>query len=81
MSAWETTLEDVQTVVERHELSLSDDQIEEIHEGLDHDAIENGVLCYTDMDEQTDSMLDDIENYMISNGILPEGTEKKFEAP
>jgi len=79
MSAWETTIDDIQIVTDAHGLNLSQDQIEEIHGNLNHDVIESGVLFYNDMDDQIDSMLEDIEDQLITSGILPKNTEKKFK--
>lgn len=80
-TAWETTIDDVQLVADVHGLNFSEDQIEEIHSNLDHGSIERGVLFYTDMDDQTDSMLCDIEDHLISTGILSKNAEKQFKGP
>lgn len=77
MTAWETTTEDVKRVLDAHGVEVSEERLEEIHDSLDHDAIENGVLYYTSMDAQTDSMLDDIETQLMESGVVPKG-EKKF---
>ena len=75
--AWETTTEDVETVLDAHGIVKTAEEIAEIHDNLDHDSIETGVLYYTSMEAQTDSMLDDIEDELMESGIIPKG-EKKF---
>jgi len=75
--AWETTTDDVLTVLNGHGIKVSAERLEEIHGDLDHDAIEEGVLYYCSMDAQTNSMLDDIENQLMESGVIPKG-DKKF---
>lgn len=69
-TAWETSEDDVRTVLDRHGVKLSDERVSELHDGLDNDEIESNVLRYTDMDNQTSSMLDDIENHLIAEGVV-----------
>jgi len=76
---WEVTTEDVRLVLDAHNVKVDDARLEEIHESLDHDAIEDGVMYYTDMDDQTMSMLDDIENQLIEEGVVT--GEKSFFSP
>jgi hypothetical protein len=76
-NAWETTTDDVLTVLDRHGIKVSAERLEEIHGELDHDAIEDGVLCFCSMEAQTNSMLDDIENQLMESEVIPKG-DKKF---
>jgi hypothetical protein len=76
MNAWEITLEDVQAVLACHGVELPKKQIVEIHGELDHEGIIDSLLNYDDMEQQTRSMLDDIENYLLEAGIVT--GEKKF---
>jgi hypothetical protein len=76
MSAWEITLEDVQTVLMSHGVELPPNQIAEIHGELNHEGIIDMLLDYDDLEQQTQSMLDDIENYLLEAGIVT--GEKKF---
>lgn len=80
--AWETTNEDVGTVLDKHGVKKTDEEIEELidDDTVDTGVIENGVLCYTDMDDQTDSMHSDIEDQLMEAGVIPKG-DKKFENP
>ena len=75
--AWETTPEDVDIVLHAHGITLSEERLNEITELLDHDKIEDNLLHYTDILEQIDSMLNDIEDALMANNIIPQ-TEKKF---
>lgn len=75
--AWEVTVEDVSTVLERHGIKKTEDEISEIHDGLDCDEIEDAVLSYTMNDSQCSAMFDEIENQLMEDGII-ETKEKKF---
>lgn len=72
-TAWETTEDDVLTVLDAHGLDVSDAQLTELHESLDHDAIIDGLLHLTDMDDQTDSMLESLEAQLIASGAIVAG--------
>lgn len=76
-NAWETTTDDVLIVLTAHNITVSPERLDEIHGDLDHDAIEDGVLCYNGMESQTNSMLDDIETQLMEKGVIPPA-DKKF---
>ena len=76
MNAWEITLEDVQTVLAAHGVVLPKQRIDEIHGELNHEAIIDTLLNYNDLEQQTQSVLDDIENYLLEAGIVT--GEKEF---
>ena len=78
--AWETTVDDVQLVLDAHDVPYDEDKLDELHNGLDHDEIEDRILAYTDMDDQTAAMMSYIEDEFISEGIVPAGP-KKFNLP
>lgn len=71
--AWETTQDDVKTVLDRHGVTVTDERLSELHDGLDHEGIEDGLLHYTNMDDQTNSMLSDIEDALMEDGVIPKG--------
>ena len=73
---WETTSEDLEQVLEAHGLHLDRERLDEVHDNLDHDAIEDGVFHYITIEDQTASMLSDIENQLTKNGTQPPGTSK-----
>lgn len=77
--AWEITTDDVETVLKAHGVSLPEDRVSELHDGLDADSIEDGLLHYTDMDDQTASMLSDIEDHLLEEGVI--SGEKQFHNP
>lgn len=75
-NAWETTAEDVLIVLNAHGVSLPVSEVDQIHMDLDHDAIEADVLNYDNMDDQIASMLSDIEDHLLGEGVIT--GEKKF---
>ena len=77
---WEITPEDIKTVLDEHGISYTDDQITDWLDQLDHEEIIDNLLNYIDLEQQTESMLYDIENFFISLGIINE-TDKVFELP
>jgi len=75
-TAWETTVEDVDTVLRAHNLDLDAD---EIHDQLDKDDVEDAALFGDTTEQQTNYAYQEIEHQLIvSLGHLPEGTETKF---
>ena len=76
--AWETTTEDLKTVLDAHGVSNSETELEDwLDEHIDTDLIEENLLYYTDMEIQTDSMLSDIEDQLMETGVIPKN-DKKF---
>lgn len=69
-NAWETTPDDVIVVAEAHKVALDDDHAEQVCDALDHEQIEANCLHYTEFEAQVESMLSDIEDYMIAQGIV-----------
>ncbi len=78
--AWETTVDDVQIVLSRHNMKVSNDRLQELLDMLDHDVIENGVLYFNTMENQTKSMLEDIEIQLMEEGVIP-NKPKLFSMP
>ena len=76
-TAWETTTDDVNTVLTAHGIKVSESRLEELHGELDHNDIEVGVLYFCSMNAQTNSMLSDIEDQLMRAGVIPKA-EKKF---
>ena len=75
-TAWETTVEDVETVLNAHGLDLDAD---EVHGQLNHDDIEDSALWGDEIEEQTNYAYQEIEHQLITTlGHLPAGTETKF---
>jgi len=80
-TAFEIRPDDVAAVLKRHGKVNSCDHplVEELFDALDLDRVERAALWYTDMDDQTASALDEIENILIEDGvILP---PKLFKSP
>ena len=78
-TAFEITPGDVQTVADQHGVTLSDGEAEGILDELDLDAIVEGLLHYCDMDEQTTSAYDDIEDHLLQEGVI--SGHKVFYSP
>ncbi len=67
----------MKTVLDRHGVIVTYECLSELHDGLDHDSIEDALMYYTNMDDQTNSMFSDIEDILMENGVIPKG-EKQF---
>ena len=76
-TAWETTVEDVETVLNAHGLDLD---AEEIHEELDKDAVEDAALYADEMEEQSRLALQEIEFQLRQKGHITT-EETKFPNP
>lgn len=79
-STYETTKEDVKIVLRAHHIDMEDDEIDELLQNED-ERFSKASLAYSDDDEQTVAVLDEIENVLIEDEVLPEKTQKKFRAP
>ncbi len=79
--AWETTPDDVVTVLQRHKRHVSDEEVNEIAFNLDTARIEKAVLFYTEMDDQVASAYDEIEDQLRVMGAIPASAKKRFHAP
>jgi hypothetical protein len=75
--AWETTVDDVKVVLDKHNIKVSEERLSEIHDELDFDEIEDNVLEYTMSDSQTMCAFDNIENQLMKSGVITT-KEKKF---
>ena len=78
--AWDVTEDDMSTVLDGHNVSKTDDEIESLLVDVDVDTIEKNVLRYDNMEDQTASMLSDIEDQLMKASVIPKG-EKKFNDP
>ena len=80
-NAFEITADDVATVLRRHKLvnTCDDPLVDEVFDDLDVDRVERAALWYTDLDDQTASALDEIENILIEEGVID--APKLFQAP
>jgi hypothetical protein len=80
-TAFEITPNDVAAVLRRHGKVKSHDDplIEQVFDGLDVDRVEKAALYYTDLDDQTASALDEIENILIEEAVIQ--PPKRFQAP
>lgn len=80
-SAWEVTTDDLLIVLDRHGVKKTEAELEQLLDDvIDADAIEDGVLYYTDMDDQVQSALSDIEDQLMEAGVIPRG-DKFWNSP
>lgn len=68
--AWEVTIEDVETVLSRNNIVKTEEEISEIHDGLDCDEVEECALSCTDFDEQVAAAFDEIERQLKADGVI-----------
>jgi len=73
-TTWETTIEDVERVLEAHGLDQLD--VVEVHDELDKDAIEDAALYGDEMEEQTYYALQEIEFQLRQQGHITTETTK-----
>jgi ribosomal protein L12E/L44/L45/RPP1/RPP2 len=76
MTAWETTTDDINIVLNAYGVKVSEAKLQEIHGDLDHDDIEAGVMYYDTIEVQTASMLSDIEDHLMAAEIIPNGPKQ-----
>ncbi len=57
-------------------LTVDEEKLNEIHGELDCDLID--VSYYCEMEDQTASALDDIEDQLMEKGIIPQGQKLFF---
>lgn len=70
-NAWETTTDDVATVIDRNGIFIDYDRLDEIVDfQLDHDAIEKIALEGKDMDEQVELAYNEIERQLRAIGEI-----------
>jgi hypothetical protein len=78
---WETTIDDLQTVLHARGITVDEHRLQDIYDLLDFASIEDGVYHYTTIESQTASMLCDIEDQLADEGILPKDGKVFFTPP
>lgn len=79
-NGFEVTQEDMEVVLDTHGIELPADRLEELFEDLDTDAISDVAMkASTDLMEQTDAALSEIETRLIDSGVIPAGQQRCFE--
>jgi len=79
MLSWETTNDDLKTVLERHGIIVNKERLEEIGDLLNADDIAQAAICGDDIDEQTNYAYGEIESQLIEAKILPADAERFWE--
>ena len=77
-TAWQVTPDDVEIVLNQHGVNLSEEDVEQIADELFfeiEDQIIKGVLRLTDFDDQCNSMLEDIEDWLLEKRYI-KGTKR-----
>lgn len=73
-NAWEVTPEDVGIVLKEHGVEADYDQCDSLLSRMTDDGtyetIVENVLLYTEFEEQCESMMDDIENWLLQKGVI-----------
>ncbi len=80
MSAWEITEEDVRNVLDAHNIEYTTERILDYLDELDVDEIVENLMSFSNFDTQVDSMMYDIENFLITKGIVKE-EDRTFQEP
>lgn len=78
---WEITPDDIEEVLNAHGIEATEDLVAEAFKKLNHGAILNGLMYYTLMEHQTQSMLHDIEKQLREAGMIPAEAEELFGDP
>lgn len=69
-NAWETTNDDVKIVLDRHNVKVSEERLNEIGDMLNMDEIESAALYGDDMDEQTERAYEEIEKQLKEAKVI-----------
>jgi hypothetical protein len=69
LNAFEVTKDDILIVLQAHDTSLTDEQLEEVHNDLDIELIVNSCLDHINFEDQTACMFAEIEYQMIASGM------------
>jgi ABC-type transporter Mla subunit MlaD len=79
--AWETTEDDVLVVLMRHKLHKNSTILRRAMDALEGEGgrIEEAILHYDDMDDQTNAAMNEIEDILIEENVL--AGPKLFNAP
>lgn len=77
-NAFEINFDDVMMVLRKHNIEEHYDDIEVIFEQLDYDAVEKAALYFLEMENQTTSAYDEIENQLMQLGIIPKTNPKQY---
>jgi hypothetical protein len=80
--AFETTIDDLMTVLKRHGVFMECERADHIfdkHLLSKDDRLTYAALHYITLEDQTESVLDEIEDILIEDGII--NGPKLFKAP
>lgn len=72
MNPWEVTIDDLINILDCHGIELSDEQLNKVHDNLNHAMIEDAALSDTDFDKQVEYAQKEIERQLKENKIIPE---------
>lgn len=69
LNAFEVTEGDINIVLHAHDTKLTEEQLQEVMDGLDFELIINSCLGYGNFEDQTACMYAEIEYQMIASGM------------
>ena len=81
-TAWETTTQDISTVLERWDITKGEGELERLLDRLDHDEIEKSALSALygdDLDDQINYAYGEIELQLVQMGVLPNTDVRHFD--
>ena len=74
--AWEVTLEDINTVLERYDITSKTILNKALKKIISQtNRIEKAILYYTYFEEQCSAALSEIEDILIEENIIPDGSK------
>ena len=77
-ASWIITDEDIVHVLSTHDLPCGDSDIERARAAFDEPKIIQRVFEFTDLDDQSQSALGDIETQLVKTGVVPVNSQQKF---
>jgi hypothetical protein len=76
--AWNTTFEDVDTVLQSHRINICHERLVEIVKILNADKIEDAALRGDEFVEQATYAYGEIEDQLVEAGIIPKNVQRIF---
>lgn len=76
---WSLSVEDVELVLQAHQIELNESKIEELFNDLDQESISDVMEDYTDGEDQQLAAHSDIEDQLMNMSIIPNEKLKQFQ--
>lgn len=78
-TAWETSFEDLQAVLEAHEITASHEALIRLSKSINDAAVAKAALNGNTMGEQTAYAYEEIERQLTSQGVIPLTTPRHWK--